>query len=99
MSQDGPKAATSVSGSLRQSWQPSDTPPPTAPVEADMLDIPIILDLPAGFLRRWAQQNCEAAAQWERGANSSQPPSGPGHSRVSASRVAVWRLRAAAERL
>ena len=52
MSQDGPKAATSVSGSLRQSWQPSDTPPPTAPVEADMLDIPIILDLPAGFLRR-----------------------------------------------
>jgi putative DNA primase/helicase len=39
--QAGPKTATSVSGSLRQSWQPSDTPPPTA--EADILDIPAFL--------------------------------------------------------
>jgi hypothetical protein len=38
--QDGPKTATSVSGSLRQSWQPTDTAPPAAPAEADMLDIP-----------------------------------------------------------
>jgi putative DNA primase/helicase len=45
--QDGPKTATSVSGSLRQSWQPSDTPPPTPPAEADILDIP-------PFLRRSA---------------------------------------------
>jgi AAA domain len=45
--QDGPKTATSVSGSLRQSWQPSETPPPTPPAEADILDIP-------AFLRRSA---------------------------------------------
>jgi hypothetical protein len=45
--QDGPKTATSVSGSLRQSWQPSDTAPPAPPAEADMLDIP-------AFLRRSA---------------------------------------------
>jgi putative DNA primase/helicase len=44
---DGLKTATSVSGSLRQSWQPSDTPPPAPPAEADMLDIP-------PFLRRSA---------------------------------------------
>jgi len=44
---DGPKTATSVSGSLRQSWQPSDTAPPAPPAEADMLDIP-------AFLRRSA---------------------------------------------
>jgi putative DNA primase/helicase len=41
--QDGPKAATSVSGSLRQSWQPSDTPPPTPPAEANILEIPPFL--------------------------------------------------------
>jgi putative DNA primase/helicase len=29
--QDAPKTATSVNGSLRQSWQPSHTPPPHAP--------------------------------------------------------------------
>jgi AAA domain len=42
-----PKGATSGSGSLRQSWQPSDTAPPAPPGEADMLDIP-------AFLRRSA---------------------------------------------
>jgi putative DNA primase/helicase len=42
--QDGPKTATSVSGSLRQSWQPSDTAPPAPPAEADMPDIPDFLD-------------------------------------------------------
>ena len=36
-----PKGATSGSGSLRQSWQPSDTLPP--PAEADILDIPAFL--------------------------------------------------------
>jgi putative DNA primase/helicase len=43
--QDSPKSATSENGSLRQSWQPSDTPTPAA--EGDMPDIP-------AFLRRRA---------------------------------------------
>jgi hypothetical protein len=37
--QDAPKSATSESGTLRQSWQPSDAPTRTPPAEADMLDI------------------------------------------------------------